>query len=199
MISQDIRRPLRKAPNPRENGASLVVTLILMLALTMAIVALLYLTHNDVLISANMAVQNAAQQATDVGLNAANTQLQQLTDWPEVIYAGNNQTLQPWYAPLPTNSGNVIRPTPPPPSFWQTCAANKQCAQIPVKYGNYDFSVDYVVFPAGSQATQVQGNEQNQSGTGTTQIRYYVAYVHSANANGGGLGVSIQGTLRKVQ
>lgn len=186
-----------------EQGAALVIALLVTLAITMAIVALLYLTHNDVLISSNMAVQNAAMEATDVALNTANTQLQQLTTWPEILYTANNQALSPWYAPLPTNSntGVPLRPTAPSGSFWQNCVSNNQCASVPVNYGSYTFTVEYLIQPAGSLATQVPGNEQNQSGTGQNihSIRYYVAYVHAANTNGGGLGVTVQAILRKVQ
>ncbi|MBU2719078.1 hypothetical protein HF563_06785, partial [Acidithiobacillus ferridurans] len=50
--------------NKQESGAILVITLVLVLVVTIAVLALMYLTRNDVLISSNMAVQSAAQEAT---------------------------------------------------------------------------------------------------------------------------------------
>ncbi|MEB8557692.1 hypothetical protein OW716_05055 [Acidithiobacillus ferriphilus] len=57
------------------------------------------------------------------------------------------------------------------------------------------------MYPAGALATQVGGNEQNQTGTGpgVQSMRYYVVYVHTSRTNGGGLGVTVQAILRKVQ
>ncbi|MBN6741810.1 hypothetical protein JKG47_14960 [Acidithiobacillus sp. MC6.1] len=189
------------AIKPQESGAILVITLVLVLVITIAVLALIYLTRNDVLISSNMAVQSAAQEATDTGLYQANMKLQALTDWPEILYAGNNTALNPWYAPLPIVNGVTTRPTAPPPSFWQSCSTNNKCASTMVQYQNFDFQIQYIVQPAGSLATQVPGNEQNQTGTGpgVQSIRYYVVYVHTSRTNGGGLGVTVQAILRKVQ
>jgi len=185
--------------NKQEGGAILVITLILVLVVTIAVLALMYLTRNDVLISSNMAVQSAAQEATDTGLYQANVKLQALTDWPEILYAGNNTALNPWYAPLPIVNGITTRPTAPPASFWQSCSTHNQCASTTVQYQNFDFQIQYIVQPAGSLATQVPGYEQNQTGTGIPLIRYYVVYVHTSRANGGGLGVTVQAILRRVQ
>ena len=185
--------------NKQEGGAILVITLVLVLVVTIAILALMYLTRNDVLISSNMAVQSAAQEATDQGVTAANTSLQTLPDWPEITSPGS------WYLPLPTNANGPTRPTVPVASFWSNCSncstGTTCCASIPVQYGSFDFNVQYVMYPAGALATQVGGNEQNQTGTGSgvQSIRYYVVYVHTSRANGGGLGVTVQAILRKVQ
>lgn len=162
--------------------------------ITFAVLALIYLTRNDVLISSNMAVQSAAQEATDQGLSTANAALQALPNWPEITSPGS------WYLPLPTNTNGPTRPTAPPASFWSSCTGTT-CASIPVRYGSFDFNVQYVMYPAGAIATQVGGNEQNQPGTGpgVQSIRYYVVYVHTSRANGGGLGVTVQAILRKVQ
>ena len=180
-------------PN-KESGAILVITLVLVLVITIAVLALIYLTRNNVLISSNMAVQSAAQEATDQGVTAANTSLQALPNWPEITSPGS------WYLPLPTNANGLTRPTVPPASFWSNCAGTN-CASIPVQYGSFNFNVQYVMYPAGALATQVGGNEQNQTGTGSgvQSIRYYVVYVHTSRANGGGLGVTVQAILRKVQ
>ncbi|MHB8115334.1 MAG: hypothetical protein ACYDC7_10085 [Acidithiobacillus ferrivorans] len=177
----------------KENGAILVITLVLVLVITIAVLALIYLTRNNVLISSNMAVQSAAQEATDQGVTAANTSLQILPNWPEITSPGS------WYLPLPSNANGLTRPTVPPASFWSSCGT--QCASIPVKYGSFNFNVQYVMYPAGALATQVGGNEQNQTGTGpgVQSIRYYVVYVHTSRTNGGGLGVTVQAILRKVQ
>ncbi len=92
----------------KESGAILVITLVLVLVITIAVLALIYLTRNNVLISSNMAVQSAAQEATDQGVTAANTSLQILPNWPEITSPGS------WYLPLPTST---TRPTVPPASF----------------------------------------------------------------------------------
>ena len=180
-------------PN-KESGAILVITLVLVLVITIAVLALIYLTRNNVLISSNMAVQSAAQEATDQGVTAANTSLQTLPNWPEITSPGY------WYLPLPTNANGLTRPTAPPASFWSSCTGTT-CASIPIQYGNFNFNVQYVMYPAGALATQVGGNEQNQTGTGpgVQSIRYYVVYVHTSRTNGGGLGVTVQAILRKVQ
>ena len=179
-------------PN-KESGAILVITLVLVLVITIAVLALIYLTRNNVLISSNMAVQSAAQEATDQGVTAANTSLQILPNWPEITSPGT------WYLPLPSNANGLTRPTVPPASFWSSCGT--QCASIPVKYGSFNFNVQYVMYPADALATQVGGNEQNQTGTGpgVQSMRYYVVYVHTSRTNGGGLGVTVQAILRKVQ
>ncbi|CDQ09114.1 conserved protein of unknown function [Acidithiobacillus ferrivorans] len=176
-----------------ERGAILVITLVLVLVITLAVLALMYLTRNNVLISSNMAVQSAAQEAADQGFSAANTSLQILPNWPEITSPGT------WYQPLPVIGGTITRPTVPPASFWSSCGT--KCASIPVKYGSFDFNVQYTMYPAGALATQVGGNEQNQTGTGpgVQSIRYYVVYVHTSRTNGGGLGVTVQAILRKVQ
>ncbi|WP_409408623.1 hypothetical protein AAE485_09245 [Acidithiobacillus ferriphilus] len=177
-----------------ERGAILVITLVLVLVITIAVLALMYLTRNNVLISSNMAVQSAAQEATDQGVTAANTSLQILPNWPEITSPGT------WYQPLPSNANGPTRPTVPPASFWSNCTGTT-CASIPVKYGSFNFNVQYVMYPAGALATQVGGNEQNQTGTGpgVQSMRYYVVYVHTSRTNGGGLGVTVQAILRKVQ
>ena len=190
----------QQAPSPPqpargdERGAILVITLVLVLVITLAVLALIYLTRNNVLISSNMAVQSAAQEAADQGFSAANTSLQALPNWPEITSPGT------WYQPLPTSGGAITRPTVPPASFWSGCTGTT-CAAIPVKYGSFDFNVQYVMYPAGALATQVGGNEQNQPGTGpgVQSMRYYVVYVHTSRTNGGGLGVTVQAILRKVQ
>ena len=180
-------------PN-KESGAILVITLVLVLVITIAVLALIYLTRNNVLISSNMAVQSAAQEATDQGVTAANTSLQILPNWPEITSPGT------WYQPLPSNANGPTRPTVPPASFWSNCTGTT-CASIPVQYGSFNFNVQYVMYPAGALATQLSGNEQNQTGTGpgVQSIRYYVVYVHTSRTNGGGLGVTVQAILRKVQ
>lgn len=177
-----------------ERGAILVITLVLVLVITIAVLALMYLTRNNVLISSNMAVQSAAQEATDQGVTAANTSLQILPNWPEITSPGT------WYQPLPSNANGPTRPTVPPASFWSNCTGTT-CASIPVQYGSFNFNVQYTMYPAGALATQVGGNEQNQTGTGpgVQSMRYYVVYVHTSRTNGGGLGVTVQAILRKVQ
>ena len=63
-------------PEQAERGAILVVVLVLIFAVTLALLAYLYLNKNNTLIASNLAVQNAAQEATDVGLQDVNQYLQ---------------------------------------------------------------------------------------------------------------------------
>lgn len=189
--------PSRISAKDRERGAILVITLVLVLVMTIAVVALMYLTKNNVLIASNMAVQSAAQEATDQGLNAVNTELQSLPNWPEIASPGS------WYSPLPTSNGVTVRPSAPTASFWTSCASagTHTCGSLPVTYGPFQFTVEYVMYPSGAMATPLQGSEINQHGAaGTTpqMVRYYVVYVHTARSNGGGLGVTVEAILRKT-
>lgn len=160
--------------NKREQGAALVITLILIFAVTLAVIFMLYLSKMNVLVSSNMAVQSAAQQATDMGLNTVSNLLANESLNPPT------SNISPWFVAM-TNP--ATRPTIPAQSFWQNCVANYSCGTTPVKYGPYNFNVYYVVYPIGPNA--------NNSGY------YYTAFIHAENAKGGGLGVTIQATLEK--
>ncbi|MBU2761222.1 pilus assembly PilX family protein [Acidithiobacillus sulfurivorans] len=163
-----------KTSDHGEDGAILVVVLVLIFAVTLALLAYLYMNKNNSLIASNLAVQNAAQEATEQGvLEASNLLSQQGANPP----TGN---ISPWYV-VPT-SGST-RPSAPTASFWQTCAQTNNCGSMPINYGSFSFNVNYVVYPIGPNTT---------NGT-----YYYIAYVHAANTNGGGLGVTIEANLEK--
>lgn len=160
--------------NNHEGGAILVVVLVLIFAVTLALLAYLYLNKNNSLIASNLAVQNAAQDATEQGVMEASNLLSQQGANPPT---GN---ISPWYV-VPTSG--TTRPSPPTAIFWQTCAQTSNCGLMPINYGSFRFNVNYVVYPIGPNTT---------NGT-----YYYIAYVHAANTNGGGLGVTIEANLEK--
>ncbi|MBU2753794.1 hypothetical protein HFU84_02785 [Acidithiobacillus sp. CV18-2] len=159
----------------REQGAILLIVLVLIFAVTLAVMAYLYLNKNNTLIASNLAVQNAAQEATDAGLHKVQNLLATVPNPPP-------SSISPWYV-APTSSGTP--PTAPLASFWQSCASANTCGKTTVAYGPYHFIVNYVVYPLGP-------NAQNNG-------YYYVTYIHSSNANGGGLGVTIEATLENTQ
>lgn len=161
-------------PNNHEDGAILVVVLVLIFAVTLALLAYLYLNKNNSLIASNLAVQNAAQEATEQGVMEASNLLSQQAANPPT---GN---ISPWYV-VPTSG--TTRPSAPTASFWQTCAQTSNCGLKTISYGSFSFNVYYVVYPIGPNTT---------NGT-----YYYIAYVHAANTNGGGLGVTIEANLEK--
>ncbi len=192
--------------NHEEQGAILVIVLVLIFAVTLALLAYLYLNKNNSLIASNLAVQNAAQEATDQGLEHASAWLNNLPTWPE-ISANSGANLAPrFFLSMPT-SGYLTASTqsvpiqaPNDPSYWTSCAANTTCNSIgTVSYGPFSYQVEYVIFPTGGMSTQLGGNEQSQTGTANSiQSRYYVVFVHAMNSNGGGLGVTVQAVIRKV-
>ncbi|MBN2680650.1 hypothetical protein HHS34_006640 [Acidithiobacillus montserratensis] len=197
------------APEQAERGAILVVVLVLIFAVTLALLAYLYLNKNNTLIASNLAIQNAAQEATDVGLQDAAAWLNTQPNWPEVMAAGNSSALAPYfllsmpangYATAPVTSSTPIQ-APSDPSFWSNCAGTS-CHQLtkPVTFASQSFQVEYVIFPSGGMSTQLGGNEQSQTGggNGSIQSRYYVVFVHAQRSNSGGLGVTVQAVIRKV-
>ncbi|WP_308389906.1 hypothetical protein [Acidithiobacillus sp. AMEEHan] len=165
------------ADREREQGAILVIVLVLIFAVTLAVMAYLYLNKNNTLIASNLAVQNAAQEATDVGLNQVSNLLATVPNPPPA-------SIPPWYV---ASTSSSARPTAPSASYWQACGSSTTypCGETSVQYGSYNFTVKYVVYPLGP-------NAQNNG-------YYYVTYVHSSNANGGGLGVTIEATLENTQ
>jgi len=192
-----------------ERGAILVVVLVLIFAVTLALLAYLYLNKNNTLIASNLAVQSEAQEASDIGLNDAAAWLNNLPTVPEIIAAKNNQALAPrFFLSMPTTGylangvNTASAPIQPPtdPQFWNQCAANNACYALPqtVTVGSQQFRVEYVIFPNGAANIPLSGFDQNQTGSSGPRAYYYAAFVHVARANGGGLGVTIQAVLRKV-
>ncbi|PKY09925.1 hypothetical protein B1757_11525 [Acidithiobacillus marinus] len=200
------------APEQAERGAILLVVLVLIFAVTLAVLAYLYLNKNNTLIASNLAVQNAAQEATDFGLHHAAAWLNDQPNWPEVMAAGNSTALAPYflmsmpttgYATAAVTSSTPIQ-VPSDPTFWNSCATTtvNTCHEIAssVTFASQSFQIEYVIFPSGGMSTQLGGNEQSQAGNGNgaIQSRYYVVFVHAQRSNGGGLGVTVQAVLRKV-
>ncbi|MBU2860204.1 hypothetical protein HF290_07230 [Acidithiobacillus ferrooxidans] len=191
----------------QEQGAILVIVLVLIFAVTLALLAYLYLNKNNSLIASNLAVQNAAQEATDQGLQDAAAWLQSQPNWPEITAATNSAMLAPnflmsmpstGYSTATVTSNTPIQ-APSDLGFWNNCAGNS-CYQLtnPVTFASQRFQIEYVIFPSGGLATQFGGNEQSQAGSGSIQSRYYVVFVHAQRSNGGGLGVTVQAVIRKV-
>jgi len=75
-ISCQFKQELCSYNENKEKGAILVIVLVLIFAVTLALLAYLYLNKNNSLIASNLAVQNAAQEATDQGLLQASQYLQ---------------------------------------------------------------------------------------------------------------------------
>lgn len=189
--------------------AVLLIVLVLIFAVSLALMAYLYLNQTNTLIASNLAVQNAAQEATDVGLQKAATWLNDQPNWPEITAATNSSALAPHfllhmpstgYASTTVTSDSPVQ-APSEPNFWNNCAGT-QCYQLsqPVKFASMSFQIEYVIFPSGSLSTQLGGNDQGQTGNGNGGVRsrYYVVFVHAQRSHGGGLGVTVQATLRKV-
>ncbi|WP_242947738.1 hypothetical protein [Acidithiobacillus albertensis] len=187
--------------NLEEHGAILVIVLVLIFAVTLALLAYLYLNKDNSLIASNLAVQNAAQDATDVGLQQVSQYLQ-----------NNDPRISPpsyYYSSMdnvPTSYGSTSisgRPVAPTLKFWNNCTSNNYCFQLPqaVKYGPYLFYVEYVIFPVPS-VSPLEGSESVQAPTGYSNGNgilinsYYIVYVHAMNQNGGGLGVTVQSIIQ---
>lgn len=204
----DQEKPIAPANiNQEEQGAILVIVLVLIFAVTLALLAYLYLNKNNSLIASNLAVQNAAQEATDQGLEHASAWLNTQSTWPELLAGTAGTNLEPRFflnmpttGYLTTSTNNVSIQAPNDPSYWTKCVGKNTCHSIGnVSYGPFSYQVEYVIFPTGGMSTQLGGNDQSQTGTGNSlQSRYYVVFVHAMNSKGGGLGVTVQAVIRKV-
>lgn len=181
----------------QERGAILVIVLVLIFAVTLALMAYLYLNKNNTLIASNLAVQNAAQEATDQGVQNAAQWLQQ----------NNPQISPPSYyfssmsaVPSDYGSSSNTNPVAPGPVFWQSCASAGTCYPLPqaVQYGPFSFAVQYVIFP--STATPVPLNGYQITGGNAPTANYYVVFIHAQKTGSrGGLGVTVQSVVRVVQ
>jgi Tfp pilus assembly protein PilX len=182
--------------NHEEQGAILVIVLVLIFAVTLALLAFLYLNKNNSLIASNLAVQNAAQEATDQGLLQASQYLQNnnpSVTAPSYFYTSMSTIPASYGASTSSN-----RPVPPAAAFWNGCA-NNSCYQLPqtVKYGPYNFQVEYIIFASPGISTPLDGYQI--SGGNAPMENYYLVYVHAQNTNGGGMSVTVQSVIRKVQ
>lgn len=204
---QDHEKPIAPANiNPEEQGAILVIVLVLIFAVTLALLAYLYLNKNNSLIASNLAVQNAAQEATDQGLEHASAWLNRQITWPEISAASGASLAPRFFLTMPTtgylttSTNNVSIQAPNDPSYWTKCAGNDTCHSIGnVSYGPFSYQVEYVIFPTGGMSTQPGGDDQSQTESNSFQSRYYVVFVHAMNSKSSGLGVTVQAVIRKVK
>ncbi len=194
-----------KGTQRRDSGAILLIVLVLIFAVTLALLGYLYLNKNNSLIASNLAVQNAAQEATDFGVSDASDWLKQLPQYPEVIATSGGNTAPRFFMNMPTNGylANGIDPStvpiqaPTDPAFWSTCAG-KYCYQVPntVTFAGQSFTVEYVIFPSPARPQQIGGTDQKQAGNNNNGARYYVVYTHAQRTSGGGLGVTVQAVIQ---
>lgn len=196
-ISCQFKQELCSYNENKEKGAILVIVLVLIFAVTLALLAYLYLNKNNSLIASNLAVQNAAQEATDKGLLQANQYLQ--NTYPSVTEPGYFYTSM---SKIPSSYGastTSSRPVPPAAAFWNGCATGNYCYQLTqaVKYGPYKFQVEYIIFASPGISTPLDGYQI--SGGNAPMANYYLVYVHAQNTNGGGMSVTVQSIIRKVQ
>ena len=182
----------------RQRGVTLMLAIFAILALTFAVLGLVYFVRYGSEVASNSAVHTEAIQATDIGLEAANTQLQLHSGFPE---ASNMAGIQWWYNPAPTALGP---PQPPPVSFWATCAPTKSCGATSIIINGVTFNVEYVVAPSGLPPAVLNG--ASQASSTTTSYMTYLAYVNAQLSNQGlaageshNMNADIEATLRKVE
>ncbi len=190
-------------PFQGQRGVTLLLAIMVVLALSFAALGLVYFVRYDSEASSNVAAHTEAMQATEVGLEAANTDLQNLSQFPELM----SMTGQSWYyVPVAMAPGP---PLPPTLSFWNSCLGAKQCAEVTVpapgtaRPGQMTFNVEYIVSPGGLPAQMLNG-----AGQGTGPVTSYMTYLCYVNAEVSNTGLSfneyhrmnsdIEATLRKV-
>ena len=180
----------------RQRGVTLMLAIFVILALTFAVLGLVYFVRYGSEVASNTAVHTEAIQATDIGLEAANTSLQLHTGYPE---ASNMAGIPWWYSPAQTTLGP---PKPPPVSFWTGCAP-KACGATSVVINGVRFNVEYVVAPSGIPPAILNG--ASQASSATTSYMTYLAYVNAQLSNTGlttaeshNMNADIEATIRKV-
>ncbi|MEY2341394.1 hypothetical protein AB4090_04700 [Acidithiobacillus sp. IBUN Pt1247-S3] len=160
----------------REAGMALLPTLLLTVVL--AVFLLIFLGQQY---GASQSIDHHAVHQLEIlaldqgGENAANT-LNGYSDWPEILAASNPTALAPAYQPLPAGQFPVM----PSTDFWQTCAAQQQCATYTVTENGIPFSGYYVMYPGNGLAEKLSGYEDQQDQVGPTS-RQYVAFVAVTN------------------
>ncbi len=179
-----------------QRGVTLMLAIFVIMALTFAVLGLMYFVRYGSEVASNTAVHTEAIQATDIGLETANTLLQQHSGFPE---ASNMTGIPWWYNPVQTTPGP---PSPPPVSFWTTCAG-KSCGTTSVVINGVTFNVEYVVAPSGLPPAVVNG--ASQASSAVTSYMTYMAYVNAQLSNKGltaaeshNMNADIEATLRKV-
>lgn len=180
----------------RQRGVTLMLVIFVVLALTFAVLGLVYFVRYGSEVASNSAVHTEAIQATDIGLETANTLLQQQNGFPE---ASNMTGIPWWYNHPPATPGP---PQPPPVGFWTTCAP-ASCGETSVVINGVTFNVEYVVAPSGLPPAVLNG--ASQASSATTSYMTYLAYVNAQLSNNGlaageshNMNADIEATLRKV-
>ena len=177
-----------------QRGVTLMLVIFVILALTFAVLGLVYFVRYGSEVASNSAVHTEAIQATDIGLEAANAQLQQQTGFPGI----SSMVGVPWWYVQPT----IGPPQPPPVSFWASCAPSS-CGVTSVVISGVTFNVEYVVSASGLPPAILNG--ASQASSATTSYMTYMAYVNAQLSNNGlalgevhNMNADIEATLRKV-
>lgn len=186
-----------------QRGVTLLLAIIVVLALSFAALGLIYFVRYDSEASSNVAAHTEAMQATEVGLEDANKDLQNLAQFPEAMQLSG---VSWWHVFTASSPGQI-----PGPSlrFWKSCVSLGQCAQVTVPAtgtalpGQMTFTVEYVVSPGGLPAQMLNG-----AGQGTAPVTSYMTYLCYVNAEVSDVGLSvnerhgmnadIEATLRKM-
>ncbi len=192
---------MRRRPSLRhdQRGITLMLAIMVLLAITFSAFGLMYYARYDSAVSSNGALNAAALEASDIGLQAASTALEGLGGYPETMNMGpypwwdTNLPLSPSGVPAPGDPQNATNWT-----FWQNCATAKTCAQILVPFAGRNLLVEYVIEPTGLRP-QVLNGSQVLAGSGgpTTTYRLYDAFVNVAGGAGSNFHLTVEAALRK--
>ncbi len=162
----------RRSVPGRQSGVTLMLSVLVLLVLTFAVLGLVYFVRYDNEVSANVAVRASAEQASDIGLAAASSALQQLPAFPQTLPSVGG----PWYDATMAGAPSV--------AFWSGCAG-VSCAEQTVTVGALTFTVKYMVEPTPLPAQTLNGYEVQSNGAVTYLV--YDAFV-DVTLNQPGLG-----------
>lgn len=190
-----------KAKRSSERGITLMLSLLVLMALTFSAMALMYFAGYDTDVSSNVALNAAALQATDVGVQTASLDLHLLPAYPETL----NMGAYPWWdATLPLSSSGIPVPGDPQnstnPQFWATCGGVNpaQCGSVPVQFAGRTLTVNFVIEPTGLRPQVLNGSQiVPGSGGPTTTYMVYDAFVNVQGAKGSNLSQTVEVSLRK--
>ncbi len=131
--------PFCKVGNKRQSGVTLVITLIVLVAMTLATISLMRSVDTTNIIAGNLAFQQAAAHAADAGTEEAARVL-----LPLVV--ANHQLGCTNSTPCPTGYISWRDPSQEPPNVsWQTYWAAVEASAITLVTDAYGNSVSYVV------------------------------------------------------
>lgn len=195
----------------KQRGITLLLSILILLALTFVGLALLNITGYDAVLSGNGALNAAAVQASDAGLAQASQDLQALTSYPDSL---NMAAYRWWYVPPILAPSTLVVAAPPSTSFWQTCATstvtNTTCGVVTgwgangaaqgVPFAGNVLQVEFVVEPTGAGQQTLNGYE---AGSPATSYRLYDTYVYvfrdqSATSHTLESGTLVEAGIRKV-